>query len=58
MEERKIIQIVWAGDMPDGSSTLVALCNDGTLWSKTGGHDWEEIEPVPQPKRGEAAGDR
>lgn len=35
-------------------ASLIALCNDGTIWLKDrpwqDGHDWVQIEPIPQPE--------
>lgn len=44
MEERKVIQIFPIG------GTIVALCNDGTIWQLTGGpltFNWEPMPAIP-----------
>ncbi|OOF83519.1 hypothetical protein BKG93_09885 [Rodentibacter ratti] len=66
MQERKIIQIAVSESMAyhqitddfDHSKTIIALCNDGTLWRRsttTSGcecfkTEWTQIEDIPQPQ--------
>lgn len=55
---RKIIQIATSNAMSsnDKIETIIALCNDGTLWQRSVeiddvrvyGGDWFQIENVPQ----------
>jgi hypothetical protein len=54
---RKIIQIAHseAGDGREPSISLIALCDDGTVWARTSWHDdnprmagWRRIPDVPQ----------
>lgn len=39
---RKVIQIAL-----DSADNLLALCDDGTLWSQ-GSRGWQPLEPIPQ----------
>ena len=44
-EARKIVQVTCYGE-----TGLVALCNDGTLWSKSPGtRNWFNLGTPPQP---------
>lgn len=73
MKTRKIIQIATsesmaydtAADRIDRSETIIALCNDGTLWYHgllaSSGRDlkttgWKQIEDIPQPYNKEKNG--
>jgi hypothetical protein len=57
-QQRKIIQITTSNAMSESGKieTLIALCNDGTLWQRSVeiddvsvyGGDWFQIENVPQ----------
>ena len=50
MTERKIIQIAMAAYQGVG---CIALCDDGTLWTKYGLLDdepWKQIKAIPQPE--------
>lgn len=57
-QQRKIIQIATSNAMSsnDKIETIIALCNDGTLWQRSVeiddvrvyGGDWFQIENVPQ----------
>ena len=49
-QQRKIIQIATSNAMSsnDKIETIIALCNDGTLWHRVYGDDWFQIENVPQ----------
>lgn len=44
---RKVIQIAAVGETETAASKLVALCNDGTLWVRTGVGRWWQIEAPP-----------
>ena len=57
--KRKVIQISMAHTGVMYNGTLIALCNDGTLWesyscyddhSSTGVFKWREVDNVPQPE--------
>jgi hypothetical protein len=62
---RKVIQIAVAiaqcrsevaGEVTDFSSALVALCDDGSVWTtendRDGGwyEDWRPVQAIPQPE--------
>lgn len=57
-QQRKIIQITTSNAMSESGKieTLIALCNDGTLWQRSVeiddvrvyGGDWFQIENIPQ----------
>lgn len=49
--ERKIIQIATTCDI--NTETVIALCNDGTLWRRVVGTvindiDWHQLPAIPQ----------
>ena len=44
---RKVIQIDTA--LTDKLVLVVALCDDGTMWSRDNRTDWKQLPPVPQP---------
>lgn len=56
-QQRKIIQITTSNAMSESGKieTLIALCNDGTLWQRrveiddvrVYGGDWFQIENIP-----------
>lgn len=56
-QQRKIIQITTSNAMSESGKieTLIALCNDGTLWQRrveiddvrVYGGDWSQIENIP-----------
>ncbi|QPB43049.1 hypothetical protein [Rodentibacter haemolyticus] len=64
MKTRKIIQIATSESMvydstineTERSNSILALCNDGTLWyrdiyiSGLNKKGWEQIEDIPQPQ--------
>lgn len=45
---RKIIQIA---PYTQNAYSIIALCDDGTLWKYAIGKSWEQIENVPQPEK-------
>lgn len=51
--KRTIIQIAVAPPGGAGDPDLLALCNDGTLWTLTGHAQWVEMPAIPQPIEGE-----
>ena len=49
MSDRKVIQVSQASAVY--GYTLIALCDDGTMWWKScvKNFTWDQITPVPQP---------
>lgn len=45
---RHIIQVAVSDPPEGGRKTVVALCNDGTLW-RLGPEGWTLMTPIPQP---------
>lgn len=51
---RKIVQIA-ASESPEGGRSVLALCDDGTLWCSVSGSvrwlDWQPLPEIPQPEK-------
>lgn len=48
-KERKIIQISSYINPLAGTATIVALCDDGTLWTRRDtSKQWYKLESIPQ----------
>lgn len=55
--KRKIIQLVYGTiqyDTNDVTESLFALCNDGTVWTKTNSETWKQMDEIPQPEKKKA----
>lgn len=48
MKFRKVIQITPITDHNGDIPAMIALCDDGTMWGRSAGEDWEIIRNVPQ----------
>jgi hypothetical protein len=45
---RKVIQIISFPETKDTNASVVALCDDGTMWEYTNEAKWNFVEPIPQ----------
>jgi len=47
--KRKIIQIAVSSEGENTPSAIVALCDDGSVWTRAAG-EWNEVAALPQPE--------
>lgn len=48
MATRKVVQIATYPMV--GSTSVYALCDDGTLWALHGRKEWTRLKDIPQPE--------
>ena len=56
-EPRKIIQISSSSETADRYQTIIALCNDGTVWRMVARNNpedccWVQLQEIPQDNEG------